>query len=71
MSLQMDPSTKVASSIVSPREKLSLSEEMLIEPLPASTISLEKWLRRDTECFACEDAPEIRVLTVTIQQFLD
>lgn len=44
---------------------------MLIEPLPTCAISLEKRLRRDTECFACEDTPENWILPIAIQQFLD
>lgn len=62
--------TKISTAVTPPSIQLGLRPQSSVKPLPTSTVSLEKGLRRYTKSGAGEETPEIRILAVNLEEFL-
>ncbi|KAL8628345.1 hypothetical protein Q9189_005966 [Teloschistes chrysophthalmus] len=65
-----DAMTEIATAIASPRIQSTLCLQSAVEPLPASTVSLEKRLGRDAKGSSSKGTPKGRILTVYLERFL-
>ncbi|KAI4092532.1 MAG: hypothetical protein LQ344_003378 [Seirophora lacunosa] len=62
--------TKISTAVTPPSIQLGLRPQSSVKPLPTSTVGLEKGLRRYTKSGAGEETPEIRILAVNLEEFL-